>query len=999
MLRLVASVAFATLASLPSIRALGQSGCVSFSSSGSHFSVVSGGKAAPIILSDDEWPGVQRAALDFASDIHAVTGHRPSLSNFTGTASGTPIIVGTLGKSSLIDQVVKNSGLDVSSINGTWEAWISKVVKNPLEGVNSAFVIVGSDKRASIYGLYDLSEQFGQSPWYYWADVPVSSHSSLFVDTAGGCSSGSPSVQYRGIFLNDEQPALQNWAQEKFASAGVGPRTGSPFNHVFYSKLFELILRLKGNYFWPAQWSSAFQIDDPINMFTADMYGIVMGTSHEEPMMRSIPVEWDLFGVGPWDYSTNQQFIYNFWVNSTERSAPYESLFTVGMRGNGDLPLGEGQNIQLLEQVVADQRTILSTVFNTSDVAQIPQVWTLYKEVQGYYEDGMTVPDDICLMWTDDNWGNIRRYPINNETDRSGGAGVYYHVDYVGSPRDYKWIQSSQISKIFEQMSLAIERNATRIWILNVGDLKPYEMDTEFFLAYGWNASRWDIANMDTFMTSWAQREFDLSAAKAQEVVDILSTVKRFNARRKPELLNSTTYSLIDYREAESVAATWDNLTAQSTAIYNSLPSSVQPAFFQLVHHEVLASATVGKMWISAGINNMRAQQARLSTNDMADTVEDLFAQDYDLEHEYHTILNGKWDHMMDQTHVMYYYWQQPDANTMPPITRVQSKKMNLAGVMRITPEGTYGTWPGDNKNQCAQGYGCPNPTITLDTFMPFGNKYIDVSAGGPDSFNFTATTNASWLKLSPSSGSITSTKNEQRVFASVDWDQLEDSTGEAIITFSATSKTQSALQVRMTVLANHTSVPAGFKGFVEGDGGISMEAAHATRNTSVDGVTWTTIPNYGRTLSGVTPWPRTGANGRNFSAGSGPSLEYDFYNFNTIGGSGKLSVTTLVSPSMNANGDDRPLSLAVQLDDSAPQATKFMPLAAAGATPDGWDGLDGFVANSIVQVKNTFTGIAPGAHTLKVWMIEPAVVVQKLVIDTGNVRPSYLGPPESTII
>ncbi|OBZ74779.1 hypothetical protein A0H81_05486 [Grifola frondosa] len=914
------------------VRAIGQSTCVAFKSSSSTFSIVSNGKAAPVLLSADEWPGVQRAATDFASDIQQVTGLKPTLSNVTSSLTSGPstaIIVGTLGKSSLINEVVNRTKLDVSSIQGQWEAFMATEVSNPLPGVKSAYVIIGADKRGTIFALYDHSEQFGVSPWYWWADVPTTKSSELFV-TSSGCSHGSPTVQYRAIFLNDEQPALQNWAMEKFTNGTGAALTGSPFNHFFYTKLFELMLRIKANYLWPAMWSSAFGIDDAQNQALADWWGIVMGTSHEEPIMRSTPVEWDLFGSGPWDYGVNAQNIYNFWV--------------VGANRSKTLRIFSQSACEVQAIIVSDQRQLLTDVLNVSDITTVTQVWTLYKEVEGYYEDGMTVPDDVILLWTDDNYGNVRRYPLVSERNRTGGSGVYYHVDYT-----------------YEQMSAAVARDAVRIWVLNVGDLKPYELHTEFFITYGWDASLWNRNNLDTFVSSWAQREFDISIQDATEVADIIANVTRWNARRKPELLNSTTYSLTNYREAENALAGWESL----------------PAFFQLVHHPVQASYTLANI-----------------ANDYATQVMNLFQQDYDLEVDYHTLLNGKWDHMMDQTHVMYYYWQQPMANTMPFITMVQPKKQALPGAMRIAIEGSLALGsPGDNMYDCEQGYSCPNPSVSIDPFVPAGNRFFDVGAGGPTPFTFTATSNASWLKLSPAKGSISPSSLEQRVFASVDWSQV---TGveSAVLTFAANVQDQPPMSQDINFVANHTLIPSGFKGFVEGDGTVSIEAAHAARNTSVDGLTWVELPGIGRTLSGITPWPR-GGDDRNFTAGSGPSIEYDFYTFNTQNQTGNITVTTYVSPSLNGLGDDRPLAIAIQIDSGALQANYFVPPASGGNLPPQWDGNDGWAANSIISVPMVFTA-SSGAHTLKLFMIEPSVVVQKIVIDTGGVLPSYLGPPES---
>ncbi|KAK7447068.1 hypothetical protein VKT23_014280 [Stygiomarasmius scandens] len=991
------------------VNALGQTRCVEFDSSSSNFAVVQGGNAAPILLSEDDWPGVQRAASDFADDIERVTGTRPSLSNSSTSASNSsrPIIVGTLGKSALIDQVINATQMDVSSIEGSWESFMGMVVEDPLPGVDSAYVIVGADKRGTIFALYDLSEQFGVSPWYWWADAPVQQHSGLFISSSG-CAHGPPTVQYRAIFLNDEQPGLTNWALERFTNGTGASGTGSPFNRLFYSKLFELLLRMKANHLWPAMWGSAFNVDDPENKVLADMFGIVMGTSHEEPMMRAIPPEWDLFGQGDWNYTTNSDFIYQFWVNGTIRAKPFESLYTMGMRGNGDLPLGEGTNIDLLERIISDQRQILTDVFNGTDITTIPQVWTLYKEVQGYWEDGMTAPDDVTLLWSDDKLSehttSASRFlnyclPAGETFAVSqsslNATGQEDPVDYVGDPRNYKWITSSQVSKMYEQLSLAVERDAKRVWVVNVGDLKPLERETEFFLNFGYDSSKWNLTNLDSWVSAWVQREFGLGDDDTTTVVDMIGNLTRFNARRKPELLSSDTYSLINYREADTIVNQWDKLVNTSTEVYNNLPKGTQPAFYQLVHHPIIASANLNKLLITTGRNSMRASQAFLSTNQLADTAENLFEHDFDLEEDYHSILDGKWDHIMDQSHIGYYYWQQPMTNALTGLARVQARKQALPGVMRVAIEGSLGAMPGDNPNNCDGG--C---ALTLDSFDPITNRFFDVGAGGPAPFTFNVSTNVSWLKFSATQGSISPDNSEQRVWVSVDWDQLDAGDNSARITITPSASDGPGLTLGMrhasaTVpfMATKLSAPGNFSGFVESGGAVAMEAAHASRNTSMDGITWSEIPGLGRTLSGVTPWPRTGANGGNFTAGDGPSIEYDFLNFNTIQDSGNVTVITHVSPSLNANGQDRPLGFAAQVDDLPVQSSYFMPFAEPGQLPDVWND---FVANSIVPVNMTFTGVSPGAHTLKVFMIEPAVVVQRIVIDTGGLKESYLGPPES---
>ncbi|EIW74204.1 glycoside hydrolase family 115 protein [Coniophora puteana RWD-64-598 SS2] len=984
--------------------AIGQMNCTSFLSGASTFPIVANGTAAPIYISSEDWLGVQRAATDFAEDIERVTGVKPAFNNVTAASvssaipAGTqPIIVGTLGMSPLIDQIVNNTGLDVSSVENQWEAFITRVVENPLPGVSSAYVMIGADKRGSIYAMYDHSEQFGVSPWYWWADVPTTQHAELFVSQTG-CYHGSPTVKYRGIFLNDEQPALENWAMHYFSNGTGAYYTGSPFNSDFYRTLFELILRIKGNYLWPAMWASAFGVDDPLNQYYADMYGVVMGTSHEEPIMRSLPVEWDLFGTGPYDYVANKQNVYDFWVAGAKRGAPYENIYTMGMRGLGDLPLGDTINIPLLEGIVSDQRQILSDYVN-NNVTAIPQMWCLYQEVIGYYEDGMTVPDDVTLLWADDTWGNNERYPLYNETSRAGGAGIYYHYDLVGPPRDYKWITSSQMEKTYNQMSLAVERNATRIWILNVGDLKGYEMPIEYFINLGWDSTIWNQDNIYSFVTSWATREFGLDDDDREAVASIIHNLTRYNSRVKPELVNSTTYSLTNYREAETMLNNWETVLNESTRIYNSLSTEKQPAYFELVHHPVMASSTVNMMWIYAGMNNLLASQARVGANGYFTKVQELFQKDYDIEEMYHTILDGT---IMDQPNVMYYYWQQPMQDTMPMVTWVQQRKANIAGVMRITPEESSGAWPGDNENDCAQGYSCPNPTVYLDPYLPFGSKYVDVGLGGSENFTFTVTSNVSWITVSPSGGSVSLSNPEQRVYVSVnDWSQVSGNQS-ALVNFTTTGPdaTDTTLQnftntltVPVTFVANHTQPASNFTGFVEGDGVISVGAAHTSSNTSAAGITWTELPGYGRTLSGVTPMPRTADNNTNFTAGAGPSARYDFYNFNTIGQEGNITITAYLGLILNTNGNDRPTAFALQVDDGEPQTEYYVPSASPGTQPPEWDN---WVAQNTITTQTNFTAW-PGAHTLTaIILLEKNHLLMQIFTDTGGLLPSYLGPPES---
>ncbi|MFC7669511.1 glycosyl hydrolase 115 family protein [Hymenobacter humi] len=393
-------------------------------------------------------------------------------------------------------------------------------MNNPMPGVERALVIAGSDKRGTIYGIYDLSQQIGVSPWYWWADVPTKQQPALYV-LAGRHTQGEPKVKYRGIFLNDEAPALSGWAKEKFGG----------INSKMYVHVFELILRLRGNYLWPAMWGNAFNDDDKQSPVLADEYGVVMGTSHHEPMVRS-QQEWKRYGSGAWNYQTNPKVLQDFWRQGIRNMGTKESIVTVGMRGDGDEPMSEGSNIALLEKIVADQRQILAEE-TRKPADQTPQLWALYKEVQDYYDKGMRVPDDVTLLLCDDNWGNIRKLPKVGEKPRKGGYGIYYHFDYVGGPRNYKWLNTNPLPRIWEQMHLAHAYGANQIWIVNVGDLKPMELPISFFLDYAWNPDKIKADQVAAYTQRWAAQQF--GPTYAGEIGDILAKYAKYNARRKPE--------------------------------------------------------------------------------------------------------------------------------------------------------------------------------------------------------------------------------------------------------------------------------------------------------------------------------------------------------------------------------------------------------------------------------------------------------------------------------
>ena len=946
-------VILCTIASVASAAALGQQRYVDFSISPGSLRLVVEGKAAPILVDSEDYPGVLRAARDLQTDIRRVTTLQPAILSdqaFSQNALISDVVlVGTLGRNRRIDALVQAGKLDVATIRGRWESFLIQVVPEPWPGVERALVIAGSDKRGTIYGIYDLSEQIGVSPWYWWADGPVTHRDQLFVH-AGRYVQGPPAVKYRGIFLNDEAPALTGWVREKFGN----------YNHEFYAKVFELLLRLKGNYLWPAMWDNAFNDDDAMNPKLADEYGIVMGTSHHEPMLRA-QQEWKRYGKGPWDYAANSDVLKSFWTEGVRRNRDYESIITLGMRGDGDMPMSQESNVALLERIVADQRKILADNL-TPDLSKIPTLWALYKEVQDYYEKGMRVPDDVTLLWSDDNWGNIRRLPTADERARSGGAGVYYHFDYVGGPRSYKWLNTVPITKVWEQMDLAYRYGADRVWIVNVGDLKPMEFPIEFFLTFAWDPKAWPAERLADFTRLWAEREF--GSEHAAEIAALMAGYTKYNGRRKPELLEPATYSLANYREAESVQADYQHLAADAERLYEAMPPEKKDAFFELVLYPVKACAVVNEMYVAAGKNRTYAVQGRASTNDFADQVRKLFRADEQLARTYNeTLAGGKWHHMMDQTHIGYTYWNQPVRNAMPAVQEIQ---IPAEGEMGVAVEGSDASWPD----------GPGRPTLPPQNVYDRQSRYFEIFNRGKTPFAFTAEAKEPWLRLGVSSGTVT---QDQRILVSVDWSAAPagDTTGSITVDGPRGRKVILAVPIANPVAPKSEDL----QGFMETDGCVSMEAEHYSRAIETSALHWQRIPDFGRTLSGMRSY---GSGKAQDPSVEKPRLEYRMYLFHA----GSVSVDVYLAPTQKFQPGEG-FCYGISFDDETPQVINVH----AGYSQAEWERS---VKDSIRILTSKHTIAQAGYHTLKYWAIDPGLVLEKLVVNTGKPRPSYLGPPES---
>ncbi|MEK7718814.1 MAG: glycosyl hydrolase 115 family protein [Bacteroidota bacterium] len=912
------------------------------------FSLISNDKSAALTYSSNDFAGVAKAMNYFKSDLKMVSGNEPQLAVDALPAASQLVIAGTLGHSKLIDQLVSEKKIDLSILNGKWEQFIIQVVEYPFPGIEKALIIAGSDKRGTIFGIFELSKQMGVSPWHWWADVPVETQSNIYVK-AQPFTLGEPAVKYRGIFLNDEEPALGRWAVEKFGG----------FNSQFYEKLFELVLRMKSNFVWPAMWWGAFNSNDPKNTQLADDMGIVMGTSHHEPMNRA-HAEWKPFGGKEWNYEKNPEQLRKFWTEGIERTKNVETIVTLAMRGDGDMAMSEGTNVALLQKIVEDQRKIISDVAK-KPITETPQVWALYKEVQDYYDNGMRVPDDVTLLLCDDNWGNIRKLPKPGEAKRSGGYGIYYHFDYVGDPRNYKWLNTTQIQRTWEQMNLAYRHGVDRIWVVNVGDLKPMEFPIEFFLDFAWNPDQWPADKLFEYTRQWAENQF--GAKYATEIASLLNDYTRFNSRRKPELLEPTTYSLTNYAEAERIANEYNALADKAKSFFEKMPAKYKDAFYQLVLHPVAACANLNDLYVTVGKNRMYAAQGRVSANDMAEKAKQLYQTDAEMSDFYNKKLaGGKWNHMMDQTHIGYTYWQQPNKNSMPKVETIVVKQ---SAEMGIAIEGSDKWWPESTEK------------AILPQLDPIQNKrfYIDVFNRGSQPFDVVIKSASKQIKVSAPKAGI---DKELRIWVEADWKKMSKAITEVPITISGAGKTVEVIAV-LNPLPN---INRKEHGFAESNGYIAIEAEHYTNLINKGEAGWQKVPGLGRTLSAMMPVP---VNSLSIALDqNSPRMEY-YVLFDT---SGEVTVSTLLSPTLNIY-NNMGLCFAVSLDDEQPQIVNIH----KGKTNQDWQES---VRCNIVELKTKHTIGKAGKHILKLWMIDPGIVLQRILIDCGGLKPSYLGPLES---
>lgn len=943
-----------------------------------------------IVIDKSDATVVQRAAAMLSADIQRVSGRQPAVVHQLPDDHLPTIIAGTLGQSALIDELVSQGSIDPAALRNAWERYQIFVLT---ESKQPKLVVVGSDRRGTAYGLLSLSRKIGVSPWQWWADVNPAKQFPLVVDISPYLSE-SPSVKYRGVFINDEDWGIQVWAAKHYEpeTGDMGPKT--------YARVFELLLRLRANTLWPAMHSTTtpfYQI--PANKQVADDYAIVIGTSHAEPMLSNINGEWDQATMGDYRFDTNAEAVTQFFRQRINETADYEGIYTVAMRGKHDSPMimqksTMAEQVQLLEDVISTQRALLEEGFG-QPASAVPQVFVPYKEVLTYYQNGLEVPDDITLMWTDDNYGYLRQLSNPQEQQRAGGAGIYYHTSYWGRPHDYLWLNSTNPVLMWQEITKAWDLNARQQWILNVGDIKPHEYNMELFLDIAWQ--RGDFAKPDSVyqaISGYLQR--DLSAKLAQKLAPVFKQYYHLVYQRRPEfmawnhvepvtLAGDTELTQTHYGdEVSEWIEQWESLIEQVETVKLAVPAAQQAAFYQLAYYPVVMAGSVSLKWLYYYKNRFAAAQGRGDAAWYAQQMQNNFHRIQQQTDYYNNgLAEGKWQHMMSASP------RELPVFDLPPASAPMAQN---AGVSLIL-EGFDVPLNGRITNSHA---------ATLPVFNAFSRepRFIDIVLNEGERKNWQLKAVQPWITFSTTNGTLTKENPHQRVWVSIDWDavpkgkadkepplghdhQLIPPSYKVAGEFTLTSGLQTHT-VHLNVFNPHLPELKDFKGYVESLGYVAIEVADYQDSHSTKNAKWIPIDNLGHSnrVMQVQPIIADSVTTLPTIRQQAPWLAYDFYTFNH--GSAEVTVNVVPSHAVYAGKGVR---VAVAIDQGPLQIIDFK---TAGRSEKWKQNVLSNLASATVKipVKNS------GEHRLTLYMVDAGVMVDQILIDLGGKKASYLLPP-----
>jgi len=931
-------------------------------------------KATDIYFDTADFELVKKVGSFFMQDVERVTGKRGNLTHERSQFRENVIIIGTIGHCSPIDALISSKRLDVAPIVNQWERFMIKTIDKPFPGVKKALIVAGSDRRGTAYGVFSISEAIGVSPWYWWADVPVQKSHELYIKS-GSLISKAPSVRYRGIFLNDEDWGLKPWASKLMDPAlnDIGPNT--------YARVFELMLRLKANYLWPAMHacSGAFNKYEE-NRLVADSFGIIMGSSHCEPLLFNNASEWDRKTMGEWNYITNKTGILEQLEKRVRSNASYENVYTLGLRGLHDAGmignLTQQEQVINLQNAINDQRDLLKKYID-APIESIPQVLIPYKEVMKLYEKGLQVPDEVTLVWPDDNYGYIKRLSTPEEQKRTGGSGVYYHLSYLGEPHNYLWMNTTSPALLYEEMAKAYHAGADRVWIMNAGDIKGCEYAIDLAMNMAWDIDAFNYQTIIKHPAAWSSAMFGAQYYNDfQEIWDHfyhLAFIRKpeymgwgyeWNSRQaNTEKITDTDFSFTHYREVEKRLEAYRNIALKANTIMAWLKEEQQAAYFQLVYYPVKAAQLMNEKMLTAQQNRFYAKQGRAKTNTLACTSKMYMDSLQMLTDEYNSMRNGKWSGMMSlkQGYLA-------SSHLMPPVDSISLPDEPVLGIFA----------EGDKVDNYS-----PKPFASLPCFNSFAPKtyYVDVVNKGGKILDWEAVPSEEWIVISRKSGK---TEDEQRIEVSIDWQKLKLPADE--YTFGEITFISGIMKEKVLVSAFQPQYvkKEELKGlFVEQNGYISIPAADFHRKNEDTTATLIVIDGLGienKAIQFGEPMNRI----RDPQASIHVNAEYDFYTFSS--GNIKIFIYALPVFPLNPLEDAR---YALTIDNGL----IFKHDITTTEYADGWK--QNVLRNCAIN-QSVVSLPSPGRHTLKISGITQGMVIQKIVMDLGGLKDSYTGP-EST--
>lgn len=917
----------------------------------------------------------------FSEDVKAVTGNPLQIYTTDGhKLVKNSILVGTLGYNKWIDQLIATGKLNIDSLKGRWECFQMELVHHPFPEVEKALVIVGSDRRGTAYGLLSISEAIGVSPWYWWADAPITKRNQLYVQVKKVLSK-EPTVKYRGLFINDEDWGLLRWSKNTYEKelGNIGPKT--------YAKVCELLLRLKANYLCPAMHEASIAFNKiPDNKLVADSFAIVMGSVHCEPLLFNNASEWDKKTMGEWDYIHNKSMIDSILRKRVMENGSYENVYTLALRGLHDKAMGGSndmkERVRMLSEALNNQRQILVDVIG-KPIEEIPQAFTPYKEVLDVYDEGLDLPDDVTIIWPDDNYGYMKRLSNPKEQKRSGRSGVYYHASYLGKPHDYLWMNTTSPTLMYEELRKAYDMTADRIWLLNAGDIKSCEFAVDFFLAMAYDIDAFSYERAAVYRTEWLCR---LIGDKYQkEYQTVWNEFYKLSFARRPEFMGwgyqwstdkygrerntDTDFSLTNYREMERRLADYQRIGDITEQIYKELPKDKKACFYQVMYYPVKGCELLNRMILNGQRNRWYAIQQRAATDELAQEVRICYDSLNIITDGYNKLHHGKWNHVMTMEQgFAAAYFKLPELRTTD-----------------LASEASLGVLA--EQEDVLKGAKSFHSLPCFTVFLPTTSYYIDVFNKGSKMLRWKAYTSDEWILLSKHSGK---TNTEERIEVTIDWKKVPES--ERVLgSISIVTDNNEKEDVWVSVF--NPAIPLKKELdtlYVETNGYISIDAAGYHRKVENEAIKMYIIPNLGIENTAIQLGNPT-AQAQRTGGRNTPRLEYDFYTFEQ----GSVDVYTYVLPTFVTSTDrgyagheatNIETKYGVCIDDGP----VMNPSTSSFEYAQIW--YESVLRNCRIN-KTTLHIDKPGKHTVKIICGDAGTVLQKIVLDFGGMKRSYYGP------